>query len=242
MSRSTLLLVPGLLCTAALWRSQAAAFAADHDVVVADHTSADTVGGIAEAVLARAPARFSLAGLSMGGYVAFEIVRRAPERVERLALLDTRAEADGEEAAENRRRQIAIAEGGGFPRIPDLQLPKMLAPARSGDPMLTGLFRTMALETGAAGFVRQQRAILGRPDSRPLLPRIGVPTLVLVGAEDQLTPPETMRPIAEAIPGARFEVIAGAGHLSPLEAPEAVNAAFAAWLARPPSLGGGSAA
>jgi pimeloyl-ACP methyl ester carboxylesterase len=233
MSRPTLLLVPGLLCTAALWRSQAAALADDHDVRIADHGSADTVEAIAEAVLAQAPARFSLAGLSMGGYVAFEIVRRAPERVERLALLDTRSEADGAEAAENRRRQIAIAQAGGFSRIPDLQLPKMFAPARAEDPKLVGLFRAMAVETGAAAFVRQQTAILRRPDSRPLLPRIGVPTLVLVGAEDQLTPPETMRPIAEAIPNAHFEVVAGAGHLSPLEAPEAVTRAFATWLARP---------
>jgi pimeloyl-ACP methyl ester carboxylesterase len=235
MSRSSLLLVPGLACTAALWRPQISALSAAHDLVVVDHGGSETVAGIAGAILAAAPPRFALAGLSMGGYVAFEILRQAPERVERLALFDTRAEADGAEAAENRRRQIVVAETGGFSKIADLLLPKLLTPAGLVDPALVSLVRQMAEETGAAAFVRQQKAILTRPDSRPLLAAIGCPTLVAVGAEDQLTPPDTMREIAAAIPGARFAVIEGAGHLSPIERPEAVTRVVADWLEMPPT-------
>ncbi|TBW33865.1 alpha/beta fold hydrolase [Siculibacillus lacustris] len=231
MTASALLLVPGLNCTAALWRSQIAPLSALCPVGVADHRGVDTMGGIAAAILAVAPPRFALAGLSMGGYVALEIWRTAPERVERLALLDTQARPDGPDAAENRRRQIAIAESGGFARIADLQLPKLLAPAHQGDPDLVAVVRAMAADTGAEAFVRQQRAILGRIDSRPTLATITCPTTVVVGAEDALTPPDLAREMVAAIPGASLEIIDGAGHLSPLEAPDAVTAVLRAWLA-----------
>lgn len=232
MSKMPLLLVPGLNCTADLWAAQIAAFAADRSVVVADHACADTMAAIAEAILAEAPPRFALAGLSMGGYVAMEILRRAPERVVRVALLDTQARADGEEARAARLQQIEIAETGGFDRIADLQIPRLLSPAHQKEPGLVGIVRRMAADTGAEGFVRQQKAILGRIDSRPSLRAIACPTTVIVGAEDAITPVDLAREMVEAIPGAALEVVADSGHLSTLEAPAAVNAALARWLDR----------
>ena len=231
MATIPLLLVPGLNCTADLWWPQVAAFAADRRAVVADHGRADTMAAIAEAILADAPPRFALAGLSMGGYVAMEILRRAPERVDRLALLDTQARADGEEARAARLQQIEIAESGGFERIADLQIPRLLSPAHQREIRLVDLVRRMAAETGAEAFVRQQKAILGRIDSRPSLAAVACPTTVIVGVEDVITPVDLAREMAEAIPGAVLEVIDDSGHLSTLEAPEAVNAALARWLA-----------
>ncbi len=231
MATTPLVLVPGLNCTAALWLGQVEAFGAGRAVMIADHTAADTMVGLAAAILADAPPRFCLAGLSMGGYVAFEILRQAPERVERLALLDTQAREDGPEAASLRRQQIAIAEKGGFDRIVDLQLPRYLAPAHLDDADLVDLVRSMAAATGVPAFVRQQTAILGRIDSRPSLAAIACPTAVIVGAEDAITPVALAREMVEGVPGAWLEIVPEAGHLSPIENPEAVNAAFGRWLA-----------
>jgi len=231
MSSLPLLLVPGLNCTAALWAAQISELGSRRTVSVVDHTGADTIAAIAAAILAEAPPRFALAGLSMGGYIAMEILRTAPERVERLALLDTQARADGEEAAENRRQQIAIAERGGFGKIAAIQFPRLVAPSRLGDARLADIVRRMADATGAEAFVRQQKAILGRIDSRPSLAALRCTTTVIVGSEDQLTPPPLAREMADAIPGARLVVVEGAGHLSTLEAPEATTAALAEWLA-----------
>lgn len=226
-----LLLVPGLNCTGLLYGPQIARFgAAGRAMIVADHTGADTIDGIAAAILRHAPERFSLVGLSMGGYVSMAILRRAPERVARLALLDTQAQADAEAAREARLQQIAIAEKGGFDRIPGLQLPRLLAPAHQGDETLVAIVREMAEATGPAAFVRQQTAIMNRIDSRPYLGAIACPTLVLVGGEDVITPVAVAREMAEAIPDAHLAIVPGAGHLSTLEAPEAVNAALADWL------------
>ena len=232
MTKIPLLLVPGLDCTSNLWGAQIAAFATDRSVVVADHGRADTMAAIAAQILAEAPPRFALAGLSMGGYVAMEILRRAPERVDRLALLDTQARADGDEAKAARLQQIEIAESGGFDRIADLQIPRLLSPAHQSEPRLVDIVRRMAADTGAEAFVRQQKAILGRIDSRPSLAAIACPTTVIVGAEDVITPVDLAREMVEAIPGAVLEVIADSGHLSTLEAPAAVNAAMARWLGR----------
>ena len=232
MTSSPLLLVPGLNCTTELWAPQIAAFAPARPVIVADHGRADTMAEIAAGILAAAPPRFALAGLSMGGYIAMEILRRAPQRVERLALLDTQARPDGDEARAARRQQIEIAETGGFDRIADLQIPRLLSPAHQRDAGLVDLVRRMAAATGPAAFVRQQKAILDRIDSRPSLAAIRCPTVVIVGAEDVITPVELAREMAEAIPGAVLETIADSGHLSTVEAPAAVTAALARWLGR----------
>lgn len=230
-----LILLPGLLNTARLWAHQTAALAGDREVVVCRTDTADTLAGLARAVLKAADslgaARFALAGLSMGGYVALEVWRRAPGRVARLALVDTSARADGPEQLARRRRMMAEAEADGIAPIVPQQIPGYLAPANVDDPHLVGIVTDMATEVGVAGFLRQQNAILSRPDSRGDLGGITCPTVVIVGADDQLTPPDLAKEIAAGIPGAKLVVIPDAGHLAPLENPQAVTAALRAWLA-----------
>jgi pimeloyl-ACP methyl ester carboxylesterase len=137
----------------------------------------------------------------MGGYVCFEITRQAPDRVARLALLDTTARPDTPALTQRRRAQIAPARSGRFAEVAEQQFPLLIHPSRQGDPAVRELVRLMAAETGAEGFIRQQQAIIGRADARPGLGAIGCPTLVLVGDGDQLTPPELSVEIADAIPG-----------------------------------------
>jgi pimeloyl-ACP methyl ester carboxylesterase len=137
----------------------------------------------------------------MGGYVCFEITRQAPDRVARLALLDTTARPDTPALTQRRRAQIALARSGRFAEVAEQQFPLLIHPSRQGDPAVRELVRLMAAETGAEGFIRQQQAIIGRADARPGLGAIGCPTLVLVGDGDQLTPPELSVEIADAIPG-----------------------------------------
>ncbi|MBX6324378.1 MAG: alpha/beta fold hydrolase [Rhodospirillaceae bacterium] len=224
------LLVPGLAATPRLYEPQIPALWRFGPVTVADHRRDDSMAAIARRILADAPPRFALAGLSMGGYIAFEILRQAPQRVAKLALLDTSARPDTPEAGARRRAQIALAEGGRYAEVADQQYPVLVHPARRDDEALRRLVREMAEETGAEAFVRQQRAIMARPDSRPGLSAIACPTLVVVGDADQLTPPELAREIAEAIPGARLVVIPDSGHLSTLEQPEAATGALIDWL------------
>ena len=230
MPEDALVLVPGLNCTAELFAPQVAALGSARRILVADHASDATLGGIAERLLGEAPDRFALAGLSMGGYVAFEVLRRAPERVTRLALLDTTARPDAVEAQATRLRLVALAEGGRFAEVHHALWPRLVAPGRRDDRDLEAVVRRMMEETGADGFVRQQHAIMARPDSRPLLPGLEIPTLVLVGEEDVVTPPEAAREMAEAVEWASLVVVPGAGHLTTLEAPDVVNRALRAWL------------
>jgi pimeloyl-ACP methyl ester carboxylesterase len=222
--------LPGLLCDARLWEAQVRALGARATVQVADMTTGGTMAALAADVLARAPTgRFALAGLSMGGYCALEIVRQAPERVAALALLDTSARPDTPEGTTNRRRLVKLAEHD-FDRVVDELLPKLVAPAHLADPAIAGVVRAMARAFDPTSFARQQEAIISRADSRPLLPTITCPTLVLCGREDALTPPAVHEEMAAAIPRARLVLVDGSGHLSPLERPEAVTAALAAWL------------
>jgi pimeloyl-ACP methyl ester carboxylesterase len=226
------LFLPGLLCDADLWAAQLAALSAERPVAVASLTGSDTVAGLAEAALASAPQRFALAALSMGGYVALEIMRRAPERVTGLALIDTSARPDTEEQARRRRGLIALARTGKFKGVTPRLLPMLLHPARQEDAVLTGRVMAMAARIGRDAFLRQQTAILGRPDSRPDLPRIGCPAVVVCGRQDALTPLPASEEMAGLIPGAELVVVEDSGHLAPMEQPEAVNAALASWLAR----------
>jgi len=224
-------LIPGLACSARLYAGQIAALWRHGPVMVADHTRQDSMAAIAASILAEAPPRFALAGLSMGGYVSFEILRQAPGRVARLALLDTQATPDAPEAGERRRAQIALARQGRMREVVDQLFPNLVHPARVDDRTLLELNYRMAEEVGVEGFVRQQTAIIGRPDSRPDLPRIACPTLVLVGDGDRITPEAKAREMAEAIDGAQLVVIPASGHLSTLEQPEMVTAALEAWAA-----------
>lgn len=225
-----IVLIPGLLCSHRMYEAQIPALWRHGPVILADHTRSDSMAGIAAGILAAAPPRFALAGLSMGGYIAFEILRQAPERVARLALLDTQARPDTPEQSDRRRMQIDLARKGRLLEVADLQFPLMISEPRHGDERLRALNHQMANDVGPEGFARQQTAIIGRPDSRPDLAAIRCPTLVLVGAEDALTPPDRAREMADAIQGARLAVIEDSGHLSTVEQPEAVTAALEAWL------------
>ncbi|HEU4661572.1 MAG TPA: alpha/beta fold hydrolase [Pseudolabrys sp.] len=225
-----IVLVPGLTCTVRLYAPQLPALWPFGPVTIADHRRHDSMEKIAAGILADAPPRFSLAGLSMGGYIAFAMLRLAPERITRLALLDTSARADTAEQTALRKVQIAMAKEGRYAEIPDLSMPRYLHASRQNDEALTTIVRQMAQETGAEAFVRQMTAIMRRPDSRPLLGSIKCPTLVLVGDGDVATPPELARELAAGISGARLRVIPDCGHLSTLERPELVNAALCDWL------------
>ncbi len=228
--RSALALLPGLLCDGALWRHQTAALADLADCWVADFTSQDSVAAMARSVLEAMPARFALAGLSMGGYVGFEIMRQAPERIERLALLDTKARPDSPEETARRRGLIELAQKGEFKGVTPRLLPLMIYEARLEDEALTGEVRAMAERVGQAAFIRQQTAILGRPDSRPTMVTIGCPTLVLCGRQDALTPVQDHTEMAAGIRNARLKIVEDCGHLAPLERPEPVTKAMRAWL------------
>lgn len=223
-------LVPGLLCSPRLYAEQIPALWRFGSVVVADHTRDDSMSGIARRLLAQAPPRFALVGLSMGGYVAFEVQRQAPDRVAKLVLLDTSARPDLPEQTEQRMRQIELARGGRFGQIAGMLFPRLVAASRHGNQALEAMVETMAGETGAEAFIRQQTAIMHRIDSRPGLAAIRCPTLVVVGAEDALTPPDRATEIAAGIPRARQVVVADCGHLSTLEQPQAVTRALTEFL------------
>jgi pimeloyl-ACP methyl ester carboxylesterase len=226
----TLVLIPGLACTARLFEPQIAALSAGRTIVVADHTQDDSIAAIAARLLREAPGRFDLAGLSMGGYIAMEVMRQAPERVERLALLDTSARPDTPEASQDRERLIALAEAGRFEEIHSALWPRLVHPDHRDDRALQDIMFGMMRETGAEAYIRQQRAIMARADSRPLLPGTEIPTLVLVGESDAITPPEIAREMAEMIEWASLVVIPEAGHMSTLEQPERVTQALQLWL------------
>jgi len=224
------LLIPGLLCTPRLYAEQMPALWRFGPVTVANHTYDDNMSGIARRILSLAPPKFALIGLSMGGYVAFEILRQAPDRVAKLALLDTTARPDAPEQTEQRKRQVEMARHGRFDGIAQLLFPRFVSAARHGDRALQDVVRAMAEDTGAEAFVRQQTAIMNRADSRPGLGAIACPTLVVVGADDALTPPDRAAEMVAAIAGARQRVVPECGHLSTLEQPETVTQALVAFL------------
>jgi pimeloyl-ACP methyl ester carboxylesterase len=225
------LLIPGLLCSARLYGPQIAPLRRIGPVTVADHTRDAQMAGIARRILAAAPPRFHLVGLSMGGYIAFEILRQAADRVDKLVLLDTASGADRPEQTERRRALMELARTKGVRAVNDALFPLLVHESRKGDKNLRSVVDSMAEDVGVEAFVRQQAAIAGRPDSRPDLPSIRCPTLVVVGDSDQITPPNLAREIADGIPGAQLEIIAGCGHLSTLEMPDAVNRLLVPWLA-----------
>jgi pimeloyl-ACP methyl ester carboxylesterase len=230
MSKTPLLLCPGLLNDAALWRHQLESLTDIAEAEVADLTGAGSVAALARAVLDQAPPRFALAGLSMGGYVAFEIMRQAPERVSRLALFDTRARLDPSESRERRLALIDIARRGGFSKLPAQMLANQIHPDHLNVPHIVSVVLEMAERIGRDAFIRQQTAILNRPDSLSGLAAIGVPTLVAGGRQDSITPPDILKEIADGIPGAKLVIVEDAGHLTPLEQPQAVSAMLRYWL------------
>lgn len=226
---SPLVLVPGLLCDAALWAHAERHLADLADVHVADVTGPETIAAMATAVLEQAPPTFALAGLSMGGYVALEIMRRAPERVVKLALLNTQAHPDSIEQSERRRRLVNMAVNGRFDAVVEALLPAMVHPDRLADEGLVAAITAMKHRLGPAVFQRQQHAIIHRPDSRPDLAAIRCPTLVLAGRSDEIAPLERMAEMAHRIPGARLAIIEDCGHMSTMERPQAATALLRDW-------------
>jgi len=222
--------IPALLCSPRLYREQIPELWRFGPVFVADHTRDDSVTGIARRILAAGPPRFALVGLSMGGYTAFEIMRKAPDRVARLALLDTSARPDTPEQSERRRAQMALARSGRFTEVFEQLFPQWVHRSRRNDQSLRQTVWRMAEQTGPEAFVRQQTAIMTRPDSRPDLAAIRCPTLVLVGDGDEATPPDRAAEIANGIPEARLVTVPECGHLSTLEQPHLVTQALKGWL------------
>ena len=230
MARPTLLMLPGLLNTRRLFERQIADLADIVDVIVPELWHRDTMGAIAQDILDAAPPSFALLGFSMGGYVAFEMFRRAPDRIERLALIDTQAARDPPETAARRRAFIEQTKLGRFHGIHSTLLPQIIHPSRLEDAAVTQPILDMAKEIGGDGFVREQQAILGRADSRPLLVNIEVPAVVIVGRQDLTTPVHQAEQMATDIANARLVVLEECGHVSPLERPAEVSAALRRWL------------
>lgn len=225
-----LVLVPGLLLTEGMWAHQTRHLAGLADITVADTLTDDSVDAMADRLLDAAPARFALAGLSMGGYVALAVMRKAPERVSRLALMDTQARPDTEETMRRRKGLLALSKQGRFKGVTPRLLPMLVHEDRLEDAALVDPIMAMAAAVGQDGFVRQQTAIMGRPDARPDLGAIDCPTLVLCGRQDALTPLALHEEMADLIPTARLAVIEECGHLPTLERPQAATALMRDWL------------
>jgi pimeloyl-ACP methyl ester carboxylesterase len=225
-----LVFIPGLLCTAELFAPQLAALWPYGPVTVASTLAGDTIAQMATAILAQAPPQFALVGLSMGGMIGLEIMRQAPERVLKLALLDTSAQPASPAQASLFRGLLAQARSGEAAAVMGETLISVMHPAHQRDPALRAVNQRMGAAIGLEGFARQIGAVLSRPDSRPSLAAITIPTLVLVGEQDHLTPPDAAREIAAAIPHARLIIIPKCGHGSTIEQPQAVNAALRSWL------------
>ena len=225
------LLVPGLNCDARVYAGVAHALWPFGPVTIANHQTGATIEAIAEAILADAPPQFALIGFSMGGYIAFDIVRQAPERVLKLGLLDTTARPDTEESTTNRRRMIALAQKGKFIDAVNQTFPKSVHAENAENSDLYAIHRGMAEANGPKIYEQQQEAIIARPDSRPTLATIKIPTLVMVGEGDQITPPDAAREMHEGIAGSKLVVVPRGGHLALLENPGPVHAALREWAA-----------
>lgn len=231
MSRPAVVFASGQLLTAECWAPQVAGLSQDYDLRFADHTRDETIAGMAGRLLDEAPARFHLAAHAMGGFTAFEVMRQAPERVLSLTLIATLAPNDGPAQTERRQGYIRLVEAGRFDEVVEERIPILVHPARREDAPLLTVVRRMAADTGAETFLRQQRAIMTRADSRPSLGAIRVPTLVIRGEQDGITTPEHQAEIVGGIPGARFEALPDCGHLPTLEKPVSTNRLLRDWLA-----------
>lgn len=216
-----IVLITGQLLTDAVWQPLLDVWG-DREVIVADNRSDDSMEGFARRLLDDAPPKFILVGHAMGGFVAFEVMRCAPERVAKLALLSTLASADGPAQTARRQGYIDLVESGQFDQVVEERIPILFPEDKRGDQRLIGIARRMAADTGAGTFLAQQRAIMARIDSRPRLGEIAVPTLLIWGEQDGITSRAHHDEILDAIPGAQLEVVPGAGHLTTIEAPEMV--------------------
>ena len=228
----TLVLLPGLAADAVMWRDQLADLSRWAPQVADVHTRHGSIEEMAAAVLARYPGPLALCGASMGGMVAMEVARQAPERVRGLALLGTSARPEDAEMRRVREDAIRMFEQGRVAEIIEPNAGMAFHPAHAKDPELVGRYLEFVLRAGAGQLIRQNRAVIARPDARLHLPSLRVPALVLCGEDDQLTPPELSREIASLLPDARLVLLPQCGHMLTMEQPQAVNAELRDWLAR----------
>ncbi|MBN9062912.1 MAG: hypothetical protein BGP06_07285 [Rhizobiales bacterium 65-9] len=232
MPYDPLLLIPGLGETAAAFQSQVSTFSGFTRCMVARHGRFPDIRMEAGAILGEAPPRFALAGHSMGGYIALEIMRRAPERVSRLALISTRAGADRDEERERRLELIRMAEEESLESVHKALWPRLVHPRRLDDARLEAIVLGMLHETGVSRFATEQTAIMNRMNFWGVLSRVRIPTAIIVGKQDEVTPLSNAKALQAAIIGSELTTIADCGHLAPLEQPFAVNHAMQRWLSR----------
>jgi pimeloyl-ACP methyl ester carboxylesterase len=237
MTKTTLICAPGLMLDATAWQAQIAAFESGFSVQVIDYGVLDSLPAMAEQLLKDAPPRFALAGHSMGGRVAFEVMRIAPERVTHLALLDTGCHAlpEGEAAEKERKVRLGflqLAQEKGVAAMARAWVRGMVHPERLGDASLLDTIANIFARKPVAVYAAQIKALLARPEAAPVLPHIKCPTLVLCGNEDTNSPPDANREMASAIPNAQLQIVPRCGHMSLLEQPQLVNAALQALLER----------
>jgi pimeloyl-ACP methyl ester carboxylesterase len=225
-----ILLVPGLASSPRIFQPVLPALWRLGPVTVANHIRDDNMGAIARRILAEAPPRFALAGHSMGGYIAFEIMRQAGERVAKLALINTQARPDTADATARRQGMIARAAKGEYRAVIDELFPGFVHPSRQDDAALRQLVHQMGDDIGPEAFIRQQMAMIGRPDSRPTLAWIRCPTLVLTGDQDNTIPNSLSMEMASGIPGAKLVVLPNCGHLPQVEQTQATTDALTEWL------------
>jgi len=235
MDRPPAVLLPGLVCDAEVWKDQAERFRASSTIQILQYGNSDSIADMASTVLERAPEKFALAGHSLGGRIALQVVRRAPERVLGLALIDTGFEArPGGEAGEHelasRRRYVEIARSQGMRAMAREWLNDIIHPSRLSDAALTGAIIEMAARKTPEVFTAQIHALEERPDATQVLPSIRCPTLVLCGRQDGLSASERQRQMAAVIPGSKFVVIENCGHMAPMERPEETTSAMAEWF------------
>ena len=231
-NRPALLLLSGHLCSEKLWENQIKAFAEDYECLPYVFRKGDSIENFAQQVLDCAPASFSLVGLSMGGYVAFEMMRQAPMRVERLALLDTSAEADTPERTAQRYLDMKAADELGLEAFAKTLPGRWMHPAQANQEIFRNAIVEMVMSVGAAAQKQQAHALMHRVDSFPVLSKINCPTLVLCGREDLATPVSMHEDMAKIIPDSRLVIVEQCGHLSTMEQPEIVNASLRQWLMR----------
>lgn len=236
MTQPVLILVPGLMCDHTSWAPILPAVSAQAACQVVSHGDADSLVQMAQQILATAPAQFDLAGHSMGGRVALEVVRLAPERVRRLALLGTgfkpkEAGAAGEKEAQGRQALLDVAQTQGIRAMAQAWVQNMVAPSRLLDETLIDAVLQMFERKSADIFQRQIKALLTRPDATEVLRQVRVPTLVMAGEFDAWASPQQHQDIADLIPNPPpMQVVSGAGHMMMMEKPDAVAALFLDWL------------
>ena len=225
-----LVIISGLLCTDTMFKYQTQALKGLANITFGNHQVGKSIPEIASNILADAPEKFCLSGFSFGGYISFEIMRQAPERVERLALIGTSASLDPSDRTEVRLGQIKLAEEGKFDEVCDILMTRFINEESAKNPDIIKLIRAAMASTGPELFVQQMKNIMGRPDSIPTLATIKCPTIMVVGEDDALAVAAKAKEITLGIEGCELTLIPNSGHLVPLEQPEAVNEILIKWL------------